>query len=69
MVDTNECKEASREGMLEILRGFYSFSESFYILQAATENDFYEDDYIQILKSLCYPDLFYYTMKRVPEWY
>ena len=69
MVDTNECKEASREGMLEILRGFYSFSESFYILQVVTKDDFYEDDYIQILKSLCDPDLFYYTMKRVPEWY
>lgn len=69
MVDTNECKESSREGMLEILRGFYSFEKSCSILQVATENDFYEDDYIQILKSLCDPDLFYYTMKRIPEWY
>lgn len=69
MVDTNECKEASREGMLETLRRYYSFSESLYILQVVTENDFYEDDYIQIIKSLCNSDLFYYTMKRIPEWY
>lgn len=69
MVDTNECKEASREGMLKILRGFYSFKKSFSILQIVTEDDFYEDDYIQILKSLCDSNLFYYTMKRIPEWY
>lgn len=69
MIGTNECKEASREGMLEILRGFYSFDKSWSILQIATEDDFYEDDYIQILKSLCKSDLFYYTMKRIPEWY
>lgn len=63
----SECKISSVEHMIEILREFYSFEKSLSILQVVTEDNFYEDDYIQILKGFCDSNVFYYMMKHIPE--
>lgn len=67
MANTIECKETNGEGMLLILRKMYSLEKSRSILQTFAEDDFYEDDNIQILKSLCNSDLFYYMLKPISE--
>ena len=65
----SKCKVTDRQGMLQTLRGLYSFEKSHSILQIVSEDDFYEDDYIQIRKGFCDSNVFYYMMKRIPEWY
>lgn len=63
----NKCKVTDRQGMLQTLRKLYSFEKSHSILQIVAEDDFYEDDRIQILKGFCDSNVFYYMMKRIPE--
>lgn len=67
MANTIECEETNCEGMLLVLRKMYSLEKSHSILQTFSEDDFYEDDNIQILKSLCDSDLFYYMIKPISE--
>lgn len=71
-MDSNKNDEymvTDREGMLQILRGIYSFEKSQSILQIATEEDTYEDDYIEVFMSSFNNNAFYYRMKKIPEWY
>jgi hypothetical protein len=46
----NKCEETNRECMLRTLRKWYSFEKSISILQIVSEDNFYEDENIQILK-------------------
>lgn len=71
-MDSNKNDEymvTDMEGMLQILRGIYSFEKSQSILQIATEEDTYEDDYIEVFMSSFNNNAFYYRMKKIPEWY
>lgn len=58
-----------REAMLQILRGLYSFEKSQSILRIATEEDTYEDDYIEVFTSISNSNVIYYKTKKIPEWY
>ena len=64
---TNKCEVTDRKGMLQILRGLYSFEKSHSILQIVAEDGFWEDDYIQILGGFGHLDLIYYMMKCTPD--
>ena len=58
------CEMTNGKGVILILRKWYSFERSHSILKIVLEDDFYEDEYIQILKSFCYSNVFYYMLKR-----
>lgn len=61
---SSNCELTDREGMLKTLKQLYSVEWSHSVLQIVSEDDFYEDEYIQILKSFCYSNVFYYMLKR-----
>lgn len=60
------CEVTDEKGVLLILRKWYSFERSHSILQIVSEDDFYEDEHIQILKSFTDSNVFYYMLKHVP---
>lgn len=59
----SKCKATDRKGVFLILRKWYSFERSRSILQIVSENVFYEDEHIQILKSFVDSNAFYYVLK------
>ena len=60
----NKCEVTDRKGVLLILRTWYSFERSYSILQIVSEDGFYEDEHIQILKGFCDSNVFYYMLKH-----
>lgn len=60
----NKCEVTDREGMLKTLKRLYSFEWAHSVLQIASKADFYEDEYIQILKGFGDSNIFYYMLKQ-----
>lgn len=60
----SKCQVTDRKGVLLILRKWYSFERSHSIRQIVSEDGFYEDEHIQLLKGFCDSNVFYYMLKR-----
>lgn len=63
-VFASNCELTDREGMLKTLERLYSVEWAHSVLQIVSENAFYEDEYIQILKGFVDSNIFYYMLKQ-----